>query len=266
MMNRRHLLRLSIAGYAVGIIVIVAGLRMFGPTGDVGRLFDPVGDAFREGRPVYVAGVETPFFYAPPWAILLGVTSAFPVEAQVLLVWVLNLAALRYMAGSWLAVGWIGYVPLVAWSLVGATFNLAMAAVIMAGVRGAAALPTVLAFAKVSPILAVPPVRWRTAALAAALLVLVTLPWLELWPAWVDQLLRYAGTGIGPQVPIPLVVRLPVACGLMLIRRPWATALAAAVAIPSFYWESLVVLLAPILVYLRFGEVHRRPAMAMATA
>ena len=61
----------------------------------------------------------------------------------------------------------------------------------------------------------------------------------------------YAGSDVGPQVPVPFVVRLAVALPLLVARRPWAVALAATLALPAFYWESLVVLVAPLCLFLR---------------
>ena len=242
---------LSAGGYVFALLIILLTLPAVGPTGDVGRLFDPVGDAFRAGQPVYVAGVETPFFYAPPWVLLLGALTWLPVEAQLALVWAVNLAALRYLGGSWLAVGWLAWFPLVAFSLLGATLNIAMAGAIAAGARGVVTPVVGFAFAKISPILALHPRHWRPALIVSLVLIAVTLPWLQLWPEWARQLVTYAGSSIGPQIPVPFLLRLPLAVLLLLLRRPWASALAAVVALPSFYWESLVVFLAPLCVYLR---------------
>jgi hypothetical protein len=251
---------LSVGGYLFACLILFIALvsGIVGWTGDVGRLFDPVGDAFRAGLPVYVRGVETPFFYAPPWVLLFGVLAWLPIPVQVVLIWAANIAALRYMAGSWLRVGWLAWFPLIPLSLLGATLNLAMAGAIVAAVRGGTVLPVAFALAKVSPILAIDPKRWRQVLVVALGLVAITLPWLSLWPAWVGQLAAYAGQSVGPVVPVPLIPRLAVALPLMALRRPWARALAAAVAIPSFYWESFVVLLAPLCVLLFHAQDAER--------
>ena len=100
---------LSVGGYVFAGLMVALALPIVGWEGDVGRLFDPVGDAFRAGEPIYLTGVPTPFFYAPPWALGFGLVSWLPVSVQVALVWAVNLAALRYMAGSWLRLGWLAW-------------------------------------------------------------------------------------------------------------------------------------------------------------
>jgi hypothetical protein len=245
-------------GYAFSILLLVLAVPLLGLTGDVGRLFDPIGDALRNGDPIYVTA-QTPFFYAPPWVVLLGAVTWLPVMVLVAAVWAINLAALRVMAGSWLAVGWLAWFPLVSLSLLGATFNLAMAAVIYVAAGGTRGMPSVassvlMGLAKVSPMLAVHPGNWRRVLLWTAVFVAISLPWLGLWADWAQQLLRYAGSGVGPAIPVPFALRVAVAVPLWLLRRPWSVALAATLAIPAFYWESLVVLLAPLCLYLRRGE------------
>ncbi len=91
-------------------------------------------------------------------------------------------------------------------------------------------------------------------ALTAAIMFAITIPWLGLWPVWVEHLAAAYGQPLGPQIPIPFAIRAVVATVLLLVFRPWSRALAAFVAIPAMYWSSLVVLLAPIAVVLR-----RRP-------
>ena len=245
---------LSVGGYIVGGYVLWIALTgpFFDWTGDVGRLFDPVGDALRAGRPVYAGGPgRDPFFYAPPWAVLFASVSWVPIEVLYAGISVANVAALRYLAGSWLAVGWCFWFPLVPLTINTGNMNLLMAGAIVAGVRGSAFWPTLLASAKISPALALDPRKWRGVVVTALVLCSLTVPWLHLWPEWATQLATYAGSGIGPQIPIPLIVRLPVAVVLLLLWRPWSRALAAVVAIPGFYWESLVCLLAPVAVWLR---------------
>lgn len=258
-MKPRLPLALSLGGYAFAALLLAVAAPILGWTGDVGRLWDPVGDAFRAGQPVYVARDYAPFLYAPPWAVVFGLTSLLPVGLQVALVWALNIAGLRYMAGSWQRVGYVLWFPLVAFSLLGATFNLAMAAVIVAAVRGSTAFPVLFAFAKASPILAVDPRKWRGVLVSAVVLVAITLPWLSLWPQWIAQLVGNHADVIA--IGVPLAVRLPIAVALLLLRRPWARALAAVVAIPAFYPESFVVLLAPLCVWLgRVDLLDREPA------
>jgi hypothetical protein len=106
--------------------------------------------------------------------------------------------------------------------------------------------------AKFGPLLAIDPRTWRRALPMAALAVAITLPWAHLWAQWISQLVQNIGASLGPQFPIGLWIRIPIALALLLaVRTRWARALAATIAIPAFYWASLVILLAPLFVYLR---------------
>ncbi len=81
---------------------------------------------------------------------------------------------------------------------------------------------------------------------------MITLPWLALWPAWLSILVEaYGKVGIGPQIPVPYLVRAAIALALLALWRPWSRAAAAVVAIPAFYWASFVLFIAPTAVILR---------------
>jgi hypothetical protein len=121
--------------------------------------------------------------------------------------------------------------------------DLLMTAVILAAmlhVRGSGAAGVLFTMAKLSPIIAVH--RWREAIAAGVLLVAITLPWLELWPAWWA---RQVSTPASLEMWIPILPRVPVVAVLLVLglRRPWARAAAAALATPAFYFHSLVLLL-----------------------
>jgi hypothetical protein len=254
------LFSLSVSGYLFGgfILAVAMTAPVFDFAGDVGRLFDPVGDAFRAGQPIYAGGhTADPFFYAPPWALAFATISWLPVVAQYALVIALNIAALRYLAGSWLRVGLIAWLPLVPLTLNTGQINLITAAAIYGGARGSTLLPALVGIAKLSPFISIQPRNWLRAAAIVGLTVVVTLPWASLWIAWIQQIAAYAGQSLGPQVPIPFIVRLPIAIGFLALRRPWATAVAATVAIPSFYWESFVIFLAPLAVWVRARDERR---------
>jgi hypothetical protein len=248
------LFALSAAGYLVGGFILVAAINapVFDFAGDVGRMFDPVGDAFRAGLPIYAGGPSVdPFFYAPPWALAFAAVSWLPLEVQYGLVIALNIVALRYMAGSWQRVGLIAWLPLVPLTLNTGQINLLTAAAIFAGARGGTVLPAIVGLAKLSPFMSIRSSNWWRTAAVVAVTFAITLPWAGLWIAWVQQIAAYAGQNLGPQIPVPFVVRLPIALGFLAVCRPWATAAAAAIAIPSFYWESFVIFLAPLCVWLR---------------
>ena len=134
----------------------------------------------------------------------------------------------------------------------------------MLAARGHAGPLAFTALAKIAPILAVPRSGWREAALVIGVALLVTLPWLHLWPEWIEHLLRQPTTiyiHIGP----PWYVRLPFALALLLVRRPWAPALAVVVAMPSLWLGTLVILIAAIRLWIDGRWATARPLAAAET-
>jgi hypothetical protein len=157
--------------------------------------------------------------------------------------WPAELRAIQAVTGSWRTFGIAGWLPLTAFELVSGNFNLIIVAAIVLAIRGKPALATIMSFEKLTPILAVNPRSWRRVAIVAATMAIVSLPVLWLWPEWVKVLIGSFGQPIGISVPIPFAVRAVGAALLLGLRRPWSRALAAAVAIPAFYYGSLILLL-----------------------
>ncbi|HTS15456.1 MAG TPA: hypothetical protein VMH24_07295 [Candidatus Sulfotelmatobacter sp.] len=218
------------------------------------------------GNPVYVGqiGEATNFPYAPPWAVIAaGLALLPPLLVQAAIIG-LDLAAMRYVAGSWRGVGWILLWPLTAFELSAGNIDLLIAAAIVlawAGSRARVEPLVLVALAKLAPVLALPPARWRGAIVALAVGLLVTLPVLHLWPDWFAYLARQPSS-IPISLPVgPWYLRLPVALvlaglGTFVLRRPWLSALAVVVAMPSLYLSTTVILIAPIRLWLD----ERRPA------
>ena len=253
----------GVGGWTFGVLIVYWGfslgfLRLAG--GDE-VMYAAVGRAFWTGGDVYGLGVASqPFLYSPPWAALFGLfPSATAIHVAVIAG---NLIALRYVAGSWLAVGYLAYFPIVPWELAWGNINIMMAAAIVAGVRGRGALPMAFGLAKWSPWLALSPKAWRGAAAVLGLALVVTLPRLDTWPAWIARLLWMNDHPLGPLVPVPLAIRAGLAVALLAMRRPWSRALAAVVATPAFYVASFVLMIAPICVWLR--RLDRPSAMSGA--
>jgi hypothetical protein len=246
---------LAVGGTTFALIQVLVGTQaglLPIPPGDT-LIWDRVGDQLRAGEPVYVNAtpLTDSFWYAPPWAVAFAAVSWMPPPVLHLGLVVVKVASLRVIAGSWLGVGVAAWFPLVAIDVASGSFNLLIAAAIVAAVRGRPQLAVVAALAKLGPLLSVDPRQWRLMAPILALCVVVTIPWLSLWPEWVDHLARNAASPLGPQVPIPGPVRWLAAIGLLAARRPWARALAGTIAIPAFYWGSLVILIAPVAVFVR---------------
>jgi hypothetical protein len=200
------------------------------------------GDDLASGRPVYVGtiGEAGVFSYAPPWAVLFGALSWVPDVTMHVALFGLSLLALRYVAGRWLWVGLVLLYPVTVMVMLSGNIEPLIAAAIVLAARGHAGPLAVTALAKLSPALAIPRDGWREAALAIGLALLVTLPWLHLWPEWIDYLLRQPSS-IAIHIAPPWYLRLPFALALLLLRRPWAAALAVIVAMPSLWLGTLVI-------------------------
>ena len=198
-----------------------------------------------EGKPVYSGSVTgfLVFVYSPPIAVLAAPWSLLPVEVLVVVLLAGQLLSLRWLAGSWTTAGLLAWLPWVPRELVTGNVDLIMAAAIYAGVRGlrwSGYATGVFTFVKFSPVLATR--RWREFVVASAVLVLITVPWLFLWPEWVHVMATSLNTSFEV---VPIVWRAPFVLVLLVVRRPWARAMAAALATPAFYpGHSAVLLLA----------------------
>jgi hypothetical protein len=218
----------------------------FGGTNDYTGTFAWVGDLVRAGGNPYASG----FVYSPPVAIFFATISWLPVPLASALVLGAEIVALRYIAGSWLGVGLAGWFPLLAFELPLGNLNLVLGAFIVAAVRGHGWAGIAGGLIKLSPVLAIR--DWRGAAWGLLVALVVTLPWLSFWPDWIRNLLAALPTGgVGPMVPVPFAVRAMIAVGLLIARRPWATALACVLAIPSFHYQTLLLLIVPVAVWFR---------------
>jgi hypothetical protein len=200
-----------------------------------------------DGEPVYGRPVGTllSFIFAPPWAVIYAPVSRVPYEVVAAAEFIFQVAALRYIAGSWRNAGLIAWLPIVPRELLTGNFDLIMAAAIYAtctGVRYAGAALALFTFAKFSPVLALfaQPREWSSFAAASVVLVAITLPWLFLWPEWGSNLVVSATV---PLDSIPILYRVPVVLILLALRRPWSIAAAAGLAAPAFYIHSWVLLL-----------------------
>ncbi len=205
-------------------------------------VWDRVGDEVRRGiSPYYPAAINVQnFFYAPPLALLFAGVSWLPMPVLAIGVFALELASLRYLAGSWLRVGYLGLIPITGGELAAGQFNLVIAAGLAATLRGDSRLAVVGALAKLSPVLAIR--DWRRAGIVLAILALATLPVGGWWLDWGRQL-QYGST-LELGYPVPIVARFALALGLISFapRSRRTGVLAAAIAIPGLYSYSLVLL------------------------
>jgi hypothetical protein len=246
---------LSLTGYAVAAAMLAVG---FGsgqwpfPGGDVVDFYSRAGDALRSGGDVYLPG----FLYGPPWAVAFAALSWLGPAAIQLVVLGLDVVALWVIAGGNLRrLGLLLWFPLIPFELAAGQLNLLIAAAIVAAQRGAAWPLAAMTLAKVWPIVALPFRDWRRFAVALAAFSLISLPWIRLWPEWVQTLIAQTSNPLGPLVPVPFLVRAPIAIALVALQRPWSRALGAAIASPGLYWGQLVVLVAPISLWLMRAEI-----------
>lgn len=178
---------------------------------------------------------------------------------------VLDFVALWAIAGrSWIRAGLLLWIPLVIGEIASGQLNILCAAAIVEAQRGRTWPLAVMSWAKLWPALALPLRQWRRFAVAAAAFALLALPWPYLYVDWVRALLGNIEDPIAPLVPVPFLLRLPVALVLIALQRPWTRALGAMLASPNLYWGQLVVVIAPIALWIeeraRRSEAQEAPA------
>lgn len=241
----RYRVLASATGYAVS--GFVAWFLVFNYPGWAGQDVDVwvrVGENARDGVSPYAPGPwASLFFFAPPWAVVLGAISWVGKPVLWALITLAEIASLRYIAGSWLRVGYFGLFFLTGAEIVSGAFNLVIAAALAAAIRGHSGPAAFVALAKVSPVLAIR--DWRAAAVVISAAALITIPVFGWWFDWMAFLI--GGWGGHPQDGFhgSLVTRLLLAGGILVLwRSPRAGALAAAVAIPILYPISAVLFFA----------------------
>jgi hypothetical protein len=208
------------------------------------------GTAIREGGPVYTTGIATgSFIYSPTWAVLFAPISLLPGAVLQASIMALDVLVLRYVLGSWLAVGLIGLYPLTWYGLASGNVDILIAGAIVAAWKGSSVPLALVTFAKVSPVFAIDVRRIREFTFACLILVAITLPWLDLWLDYARFLVAQPASA-GSVVPIPWFVRLPIALLLLVPRRPWTSALAAIVAVPLWFLYTSLILIAPLRLWL----------------
>ena len=216
------------------------------------------------GRDVYIGqiGDAGAFLYAPTWAVGFATVSWLPPALLQSAVVALDLAAIRYVSGSWRAAGYVLWVPLMPFVMAAGNVDLLIAAAIVMAWRGHGAPLAIFGLAKVAPFLGLP-IPWQRQVFVTLLVAfLVTLPWLGLWVEWIEFLFRQP-TMIRISLPLgPWWLRLPIALALLIPRRSYFSGLAVVVAMPSLYVSTLTILIAPIFLFLqeRHGRVTRPAA------
>lgn len=253
------LVPLAIGGYLNGLLWLALGFGVHQwqfPGIDVWAVFYPAGEDFIATQRPYT-GL---FFYGPPWAPIFGIFSLAPKGLLHGAIIALDLVALWVIAGrSWKGLGLLFWFPLVMSEMASGQLNILCAGAIVEAQRGRVWPLALMSWAKLWPALALPLRSWRGFVIAGLAIGLIALPWPHLFPEWIGSLASNAADPVAPLVPVPFLVRLPVAVGLIALQRPWTRALGAMLASPNLYWGQLVVVIAPVALWLR-ARWGREPA------
>jgi len=240
-------LALSLVG-AVALVWILAHPNGRGTDAYAYWYWNPA-DPYREGFGGVGGGVA--FRYAPPIGLLLLPAHALTFPAFLWVWTALALGALAWICRSWTLAA-VALYPVLLEISVG-NVHLLMAAAIVLGFRVPEAWSFVL-LTKITPGLGLAwfAVRreWRNLARAlgftAALAVISFLIEPKWWSDWLAMLQTDVGTSAGTSVPIPLVVRFPVAFVLVAwggrTDRRWTVPVAAFLALPTIWPQGFAVL------------------------
>jgi hypothetical protein len=210
--------------------------------------------------------LHTGFFYSPAIAQLLEPFRVLPVALFGAL-WVGGLMVLLYAMLGRRAILGLLFIP-VAWEISTGNIHLVFAAVVLLGFRYPA-LWSIPLLTKVTPgvglVWFLVRREWRSLAIALGFTgVIVLVSFLlapDLWSKWVGLIIANRNaTGDYPSVPIPLLVRLPIAVLLVTwgarTDRRWTVLIATMISAPVMWWTSLAMLAA-------FVPLLRKPSEAM---
>jgi hypothetical protein len=196
------------------------------------------------------------FHYAPPFVILAAPLSQLPFDLAYALWTTIMVTLLVWMTRSW-ALAWCAFPP-VASELFHGNIHIALAALIVVGIRYSPALG-IVGLAKLTTGVAMlwPVFRrdWRgvietSAVILAIVAASVLLQGTEIWVAWFDHLSARAETTHigGALIDVPLTLRLPVAVGLLawgaVSDRRWTLPLAVTLSVPLLWAHSFAILVA----------------------
>ena len=245
---------LALAGGALTIGVMAWGISTgrFGvPGGDVANYL-AAGARLAHGDVVYAGSWNVPgtVYYAPPIIVAFQGLTLLPDTLVWIALCLLDLAGLRYLAGSWRAAGLWGLVPLTGFELVGGNPVFAITAAILLAARATAGPLAIATLVKLGPVFALPRRGIRAFALWLGIALVMTIPWLGLWPQWIAFLLTAPIGGAWPVI-VPLIVRVPIAVALLALRRDGPRMLAACLLTPGFY---IVTAYATIILVVRLGR------------
>lgn len=201
-------------------------------------------------------GDQDAFLYSPAVALLFAPFSALPYEVFYGLLAAVNLGALVWLVG-WELAAVLLFVPFVSNEIARGNIHLLLAAAIVLGMRRPAAWAWVL-LTKVTPGVGLLwfalQRRWRSLAVALGVTALVaagTFVFVPgLWVRWIEMLAGNAGSTRPSLFEIPVIPRMVIAAGLLVLGawrgRPAIVPVAAMIALPAIWVNSLAMLVAVI--------------------
>lgn len=254
-LTQARLLLIIIGGVGAGLVLAFAivGAGHVG-TGDIGAGQDARAywAALRSMPYQLDAGDYAAYLYSPVFLQLLAPLLSMPWHVF-MAIW--TLAALLTLLALTGPVLFVFALPIAFFEIWGGNIHLLLALAIVLGFRWPWTWSFVL-LTKITPGIGllwfVARREWRSLAIAlGATGAIVAVSWLVqpgLWQLWFELLLREAGgTGSGGHIPVPLVVRLPIAALLAVYAgrtdRKWLMPVVVLLAMPILWWGSLTVLI-----------------------
>jgi hypothetical protein len=250
-------LALAVAGWILVVVFSEPWGRLWG-TGQDARCY---WQAAQLGDPYLHSDWNDPiaYVYSPAFLQVIAPLAALPWQAFMAAWTALLLAAVRFLTGPRLLAAGLLF-PFTLMEVAGGNISLLLAAAIVLGFRWPATWSLVL-LTKITPGIGLLwfAVRreWRSLALALGATVAIVLVSFvfapDLWREWVDVVQRNlaAGkTGTWASLPVPLLVRLPIAAAIVVwgarTDRRWTVPIASMVALPALWYGGLSMLLAVI--------------------
>ena len=267
--GRRRMRTLDIglrAGFIVALVIFAIYRPM--PAADA-HAYWAVNIADPYTRPIATTDA---FTYPPPAALAFSVLGHLPWEVFQALWTILIGLALLWLVGPW-SILFLA-IPIVSSDLYLGNIHILLAAAIVAAFRR----PGLWAFALLTkPTCGVGLLwfvvrgEWRRLAIAigttAAIVVASAIIAPGLWPAWIDYVLQ---TGVSPNVgnaawvPIPLLIRLPIAIVVVVwgarTDRPWTVPIASMLALPVLWMVGLSMIVGALAVA-RWPSTERAAAL-----
>ena len=251
--------RLEAAGLIAALLVWLGVVLMAEP---FGRLWGTGQEAHSYWNPTLTSPYDhadwtttSAYVYSPAFLQVVEPIAVLPWQAFMAIWTALLLATLRFLTGPKLL---LAGVLLALIEIPGGNISLLLAAAMVVGFRWPAAWAFVL-LTKITPGIGLlwflVRREWRSLAIAFGATVAVAAISILLMPAawaeWLEVLSRIAGrNGTWAAIPIPLVVRAPVAVALVVwgarTDRRWTVPVAGMIALPALWYGGLTMLLATI--------------------